>query len=294
MTLKSERIKTSQTRIVRDLAEWTASYRPIAALILFGSRARGEHTPLSDIDLAYLLEDGLTPEDRNKIDVDIYVNISRRVRSDNITLIDLAQAPPRFAFRVLSEGKVLALGNPERLASFKANLITQNPDAARPATTVTLHFEAGGKRDGMTVDIEKVEFQLRLIQEEMGYLKSATSLKEQDYISDGGAQRIVERAFQRAVDSCINIGNHLIARLHLEKPQDYGTIFTILGKARVISPGLAPKMVDLAHFRNLLVHLYWQIDHQKIFREMPEKVLALENFVHEITRLVRQGKTGSR
>jgi len=45
-------------------------------------------------------------------------------------------------------------------------------------------------------------------------------------------------------------------------------------------------MEDMARFRNLLVHLYWEIDHERIYDEMGERIETLDRFVKEILMLL--------
>jgi uncharacterized protein YutE (UPF0331/DUF86 family) len=97
-------------------------------------------------------------------------------------------------------------------------------------------------------------------------------------------QAIVERRLQTAIESCLNIGNHIIARLGLRAPQDYGDVFRILRDAHILPPELAEAMVDMARFRNLLVHLYWQIDYERIYDSLQGRLASLETFASHIGR----------
>lgn len=70
----------------------------------------------------------------------------------------------------------------------------------------------------------------------------------------------------------------MIARLRLRLAEDYATVFAILGEAGILSRELAERMMELARFRNLLVHLYWRVDHHDIFRRMGERIQTLVEF----------------
>ncbi|RLE36749.1 hypothetical protein DRJ23_06970, partial [Candidatus Acetothermia bacterium] len=71
----------------------------VLALYLFGSRATGTATPLSDIDIACLPSDG--GEDLDKA---LYLELARRLGTDEITLVNLHDAPVCLAFSVLKRG----------------------------------------------------------------------------------------------------------------------------------------------------------------------------------------------
>ncbi len=74
-----------------------------ARVFLFGSRARGDHRPASDIDLALLPQDplprGLVAEIREALEespVPFFVDL--------VDLVDLSEASPGLCERVLREG----------------------------------------------------------------------------------------------------------------------------------------------------------------------------------------------
>jgi len=50
----------------------------------------------------------------------------------------------------------------------------------------------------------------------------------------------------------------------------------------IVSPEFAVTMADMARFRNLLVHLYWGIDHAKVYQTMTERIETLESFSRAI------------
>ena len=85
----------------------------------------------------------------------------------------------------------------------------------------------------------------------------------------------------------MNIGNHLIAALGLELPEDYASVFRILAKSGVISKELGERMADMARFQNLLVHGYWKIDHEKVYKNMLDRIKTLHLFMHEIVKFLK-------
>ena len=94
------------------------------------------------------------------------------------------------------------------------------------------------------------------------------------------------RRFQTAVEACSNIGNHLIARLRLRVAEDYAGVFTVLGEEGIVGRELAARMAELARFRNLIVHMYWRVDHARVFSEMAERIRALEEFQDSVRRFL--------
>ncbi len=270
--IKHKRLPETAREKLQAISDRVSSLSGLDALWLFGSYARGEETPLSDLDFAYLAtsSSGGLPS----WDVSLYRELSGFLGTDEMTLIDLRNTPPALAFRVLQEGKLLFCRSPHGVTHLIEQVLGRYPEARR-LVEEALRGEAGGT---MEIDEEKVLSHLRLLEADLRRLREKAALTEEAYLADLDAQDVVMRRFQTAIESCVNIGNHLIARLRFRLAEDYATVFTILGEEGILSRELASRMVELARFRNLLVHLYWRVDHHDIFRRMGERIHALEDF----------------
>ncbi len=68
-----------------------------------------------------------------------------------------------------------------------------------------------------------------------------------------------------AIESCIDICNHIIARNGYRVPEDYGDTFKVMAEAEVIDEAFSTELRNLAKFRNRLVHLYWEVNDEQIY-----------------------------
>jgi len=271
--IKGKKLPQTTRERLHRLSDRLSALSGVDAFWLFGSYARGDETPLSDLDFAYLPASSSSSL-LSSSDVTLYRELSGFLETDEITLVDLSEAPPALAFRVLQEGKLIFCRDPGRVAEFVEELLGKHPEPRR-AIHEQLWDQAGGK---MEIDQEKVLSQLRLLEADLRRLREKAALVEEAYLADLDAQDVVMRRFQTAIESCVNVGNHLIARLQLRLAEDYAAVFAVLAEEGIVSRELAGKMAELARFRNLLVHLYWSVDQQAIFRRMGERIRVLEGF----------------
>jgi uncharacterized protein YutE (UPF0331/DUF86 family)/predicted nucleotidyltransferase len=277
--IKLKRLEPKKIRErLKSLKDIGESHTDITALWLFGSYARAEETPLSDVDLAYLPREGLSKGTRERMDCELYLALSRLLGTDEITLIDLKEAPVALAFTVLKGGKEIFRRDSEGIRAFKERILGLYPEVKRLREEGMLT---------MPIDEDKVAEQIRLLKNDLRKLKEKSRLSRSEYLADEDAQAVVERRFQTATEACVNIGNHLIAALDLKLAEDYASVFLSLAEGGVISRELAEKMADMARFRNLLVHIYWRIDHEKIHKEMDKRIEVLEAFSEEVERFLR-------
>ena len=67
-----------------------------------------------------------------------------------------------------------------------------------------------------------------------------------------------------SIQSAIDLANQLIAQHRLRHPETYREAFELLAEASILTPELSDNLADLAGFRNVLVHIYWRLDLQRV------------------------------
>lgn len=279
---------------LQRLPEEVSRFEGLVALWLFGSFARGEATPISDVDLAYLPDENLTGEELERFDTELYLAISHTLTTDEFTLVSLRQAPTYFAWQVLAEGKLLFCRDEVQVSALAERVYLTAPEVVRLRQTGNMEFLEAVLMHERSIDFHRVTEFLRLISEDVRDLEARKDIPEQVYIESREIQAVVERRLQTAIESCINIGNHVVARLGLRAPKDYADVFIILAEAQVLPNDLAQRMMDMARFRNLLVHLYWGIDHKRVYESLPQRIEILKAFVKRIAEWMKeQGVTNS-
>jgi len=84
-----------------------ASDKDVAGLYLFGSYGRGSHGPASDIDIAVLLDRDFPSRLLFDKKLGLLSLATRILKTDEVDLVILNQAPPALCFHVLKKGVVL-------------------------------------------------------------------------------------------------------------------------------------------------------------------------------------------
>lgn len=74
-----------------------------------------------------------------------------------------------------------------------------------------------------------------------------------------------QHAIQLAIQSCVDIGAHLIAELRLRMPDDYKGVFAVLREPLGLAPDLVERLSAAAGMRNVLVHNYLEVDDDKVW-----------------------------
>jgi uncharacterized protein YutE (UPF0331/DUF86 family) len=67
---------------------------------------------------------------------------------------------------------------------------------------------------------------------------------------------------------CIDLATQVVSEQSARPPSDYADVFKILGEKDVIPADLALRLGDAARQRNLIVHLYMEIDDRAVFASL--------------------------
>ncbi len=86
-----------------------------------------------------------------------------------------------------------------------------------------------------------------------------------------------------AIESAIDLCNHLISYNGFRTPQDYADTFEVLKEQGAFDESLTLRLKAMARFRNRLVHLYWEVDDETLYRILQDNLGDLTLFLKNIT-----------
>jgi len=134
--------------------------------------------------------------------------------------------------------------------------------------------------DAGEIILERLEF----LRNEVAYLKRERdrihSFKE--YVDDVRLRRAIERSLQISVEACLDIGRRLIALEGFRYPEDNRDVFQVLAEEGVVSKELLPTLLDMASFRNLVVHDYARIDDAKVYAILKKRLGDFDEYAKVI------------
>jgi uncharacterized protein YutE (UPF0331/DUF86 family) len=107
---------------------------------------------------------------------------------------------------------------------------------------------------------------------------------EEELLSSEERMGNIRYQFIVAIEACMDLCNHIVARQLQTAPDSYAQCFELLGQRHIIPVELAKRMSDFAKFRNVLVHLYWKVDDRRVIQTLKEDLPAIDEFLREISR----------
>ena len=122
------------------------------------------------------------------------------------------------------------------------------------------------------------------------YLEELESIKPidlEEYETSIAKKRACERLLQILVEIEIDICNLLVFSLKLGMPSDEEDLFTKLASRKVISEELKLILINMKGFRNFIVHRYEEIDDEKVFEIITDKLDDFEKFKQEVLKFIK-------
>lgn len=132
--------------------------------------------------------------------------------------------------------------------------------------------------------LEKITKHLLLLDENLKKLKEEKKITLEEYLQNYRTRAVVERLLQVVIEDCISIGNMIISFENFKKPEIYADIFTELAHNKIISQELKDEFVKIARFRNMLTHIYWEIDNKLVYEIIQTHLQDFDAFLQEIKK----------
>jgi len=136
------------------------------------------------------------------------------------------------------------------------------------------------------INIEKIKTLSEEIVKALEELYSYSKLSENEFLSNKTVLNAAKYSFIVAIQGVIDLCHHIVARLYGKVPDEYGECFLILKDKGMIDTEFAVKLKTMAGFRNILIHLYHEVDDRRVYKHLTEDVWIIEKFLEVIRNLV--------
>lgn len=133
----------------------------------------------------------------------------------------------------------------------------------------------------MVVDRQVLESLLNKLHKTLSNLERMEVVVE-ELLENENLQDLVDRRMQIAIETCIDIANHLASGLNLPGQDTSADIFKLLSEEKILEQNLAEKLSRACGFRNILVHEYLTIDYKIVFQNYKYGLDDLRNFAKTV------------
>lgn len=143
--------------------------------------------------------------------------------------------------------------------------------------------DSGGLFVDKDVVLNKLETLRRCLRRVQDKTPASVSLLVENY----DLQDIIVLNLERAIQTCVDIGLHIISDLEVPVPETMAQTFETLKKAGCLDAATAERMVKAVGFRNTAVHAYQEIDWNIVYRIITEHLEDFRDFARQSLKLAQ-------
>ena len=133
-------------------------------------------------------------------------------------------------------------------------------------------------------NVEKIVLRLDKLKEFVKELKTYQNTTKEELEEDFKTAAMVDRFLELACESVLDISRLVVTDQRLKIPEDSKGYISALGKAGILEEKFAEEFSKIAGFRNILVHMYLDIDYGEVADKINNKLGDFEKFSQQIAK----------
>jgi len=134
---------------------------------------------------------------------------------------------------------------------------------------------------------------LGLLRQYAGELKNEQHATWEEFSQDTKNKRFVERTLQMCIEVCLDIGNHIISDEGWKEAETNRDIFLRLKEKEVVSDDLLNRLLQMAGFRNRIIHDYAEIEPEMVYGILKNNLKDFDSYASEILNWLEKKRKGS-
>ncbi|MEW5766373.1 MAG: HepT-like ribonuclease domain-containing protein [bacterium] len=260
----------------------------IELAFLFGSILETEEA--KDIDIAVLF---------SKYDFDKYINtyedLCRILKTRQIDLVVLNRSNPAIKMESLLKGRILYSNNEKTWSKFSVNTCFEYEEYQKfkreYLENLRLSIKEGLSVSHRELNEERLHTYLSQLREAMKKLKKLSgrfsSFSEFEAMEE--TRDLCIHYLRIALESVLDVCRHFLAVTGVSLT-DYNStnLIKLSGEKGLLPYSFANKIKGMAGMRNAIVHVYWNLDYQVIYKAITENLADLDEFAKRVEEFLER------
>src|SRR3990170_7465272 len=141
----------------------------------------------------------------------------------------------------------------------------------------------------MKFNIQMLTGRIDVIRTALSHLQEISKVSKEDFLKDYKYPAAAETFLRHCLEAIFDIGRHILARTgKVRLTHEYKDIAQGLGKSGIISKPLMDKLIEMAGYRNRIVHFYHEITDEEIYQILQHDLKDFRHFLVEIGQFMEK------
>jgi uncharacterized protein YutE (UPF0331/DUF86 family) len=136
------------------------------------------------------------------------------------------------------------------------------------------------------VDQQKLSSRLSALESYLAELRSFRAYPREQFIAEPALHHLAERYLHLACEAVLDVAQHVIADQGFAQANTYKNAVEVLHEEGMLGRSLTDRLKRWMGFRNVLVHLYLEIDHGRVYDAVQNDLSDLEKFAAAMAQLL--------
>jgi len=119
-------------------------------------------------------------------------------------------------------------------------------------------------------------------------IENIVSLSKEDFLKEKRNSLALKYLLIQAVEAIADVSQHILAKTKGIPCEGYVDCIIKAGENSIITKELSNKLRKLMDLRNNLIHRYWRIDDEELFKISKANLDDLEDFVNQIDDFIKK------
>lgn len=128
------------------------------------------------------------------------------------------------------------------------------------------------------IDKKSIQEKLEKLAEAIDKLEECKKASQKEFLADFKISDSVIRNLVLGIEIIVDIGNHILSEVFQVHPKEYKEIIEVLGECEVVPKDFTRDNIDMAKFRNLLIHDYIKVDLNKVYQNLQKAPEVFRKF----------------
>lgn len=125
----------------------------------------------------------------------------------------------------------------------------------------------------------------------LGRLEDLKRLPEKEFLADPHKVGSAKYNLIVAIEGAVDLSNHVIAKNGFRTPEDYADTFRVMEEKGAFQPDFTGSLIQMARFRNRLVHIYWDIDDAELLRIIQTRLPDIRRFLKDFGNFIKMNSS---
>ena len=138
-----------------------------------------------------------------------------------------------------------------------------------------------------SLNIPRILDLIRLIESYLAELRPFAFMTREAFLSDKKNPPFVESYLRRSLEAIFDIGRHILTKTYGSRGIEYKAIARELGEKAVITTELADLLVEMAGYRNRMVHFYKEVTPGEMYEIVTKHLSDFDRVIREFVFFIR-------